>query len=70
MVGDGVQPYRAFVCQTLNEWGTTKDRSGKLDVIEEPHLGKLISKLNGSAQKKDLTFVDPQSHPTEKGEVK
>lgn len=68
--GDGVQPYRAFVCQTLNEWGyPAKDRSGKLDVIEEPHLGKLISKLNGSAQKKDLTFVDPQSQPTERGEV-
>jgi hypothetical protein len=67
---DGVQPYRAFVCQTLNEWGyPAKDRSGKLNVVEEPHLGKLIHKLNGSIEKKDLTFVDPQSQPTQKGEA-
>jgi hypothetical protein len=67
---DGVQPYRAFVCQTLNEWSyPAKDRSGKLNVVEEPHLGKLIHKLNGSIQKKDLTFVDPQSQPTQKGEA-
>ena len=67
---DGVKPYRAFVCQTLNEWGyPAKDRSGKLNVVEEPHLGKLINKLNGLEQKKDLTFVDPQSQPAQKGEV-
>ena len=67
---DNVKPYRAFVCQTLNEWGyPAKDRSGKLNVVEAPHLGKLINKLNGLEQKKDLTFVDPQSQPAQKGEV-
>ena len=30
----------------LNPWGyPAKDRSGRLDVVEEPHLGRLISKI-------------------------
>ncbi len=37
--------YRAFICQTINPWGfPAKDRSGRLDVQEEPHLGRLIAK--------------------------
>jgi hypothetical protein len=37
------QPYRAFVCQTLNPWGyPAKDRSGKLYQVEEPHLSRLM----------------------------
>ena len=40
------KPYRAFICQTLNPYGyPAKDRSGQLDEIEEPHLGKLMDKL-------------------------
>lgn len=40
--------YRAFICQTLNPWGyPAKDRSGRLDVIEEPHLGRLMTKILG-----------------------
>jgi AAA domain len=43
--GDGV-PVRAFVCTAPNRWAfPAKDRSGKLEQIEEPHLGKLIAKL-------------------------
>jgi hypothetical protein len=43
--GDGQPPTRAFVC-TPNSWGyPAGDRSGKLEQIEEPHLGKLITKL-------------------------
>jgi hypothetical protein len=43
--GDGVQT-RAFVCTSPNAWGwPAKDRSGRLDQIEKPHLGELISKL-------------------------
>jgi hypothetical protein len=39
-------PRRAFVCQTLNSWGyPAKDRSGRLDLIEEPHLGRLLDKI-------------------------
>jgi hypothetical protein len=41
-------PYRAFVCQTLNQWGfPAKDRSGRLDALEEPHLGQLMAKIRG-----------------------
>ena len=40
------KPYRAFVCHTVNEWGhPAKDRSGRLDQIEEPHLGRLMEKI-------------------------
>ncbi len=36
---------RAFIC-TANPWGyPAKDRSGRLEQIEEPNLGKLIAKL-------------------------
>ncbi len=46
-VNDGTNPpYRAFVCQTLNPWGfPAKDRSGALDMLEEPDLAKLKAKL-------------------------
>ena len=44
-------PSRAFVCQTLNPWGfPAKDRSGRLDVVEEPHLGRLFEKIKGPAR--------------------
>jgi AAA domain len=40
------KPVRAFVCTQPNPWGwPAKDRSGRLDQIEEPDLGKLINKL-------------------------
>jgi hypothetical protein len=43
--GDG-KPARAFVCTSPNSWGyPAKDRAGRLEQIEEPHLGKLIQKL-------------------------
>jgi hypothetical protein len=48
--GDGV-PVRAFICTSPNPWGyPAKDRSGKLNQIEEPHLGKLIAKLTRKAK--------------------
>jgi hypothetical protein len=43
--GDG-KPVRGFVCSQPNRWGfPSKDRSGRLEQIEEPNLGKLIAKL-------------------------
>src|SRR5262249_34911765 len=43
--GDG-KPARVFVCTQPNSWGfPAKDRSGRLEQIEEPDLGKLIRKL-------------------------
>ena len=50
MKADDGTPYRAFVCHTLNPWGfPAKDRSGRLDLIEEPHLGRLMEKIAGPA---------------------
>ncbi|PZP61458.1 MAG: hypothetical protein DI596_05035, partial [Azospira oryzae] len=54
--------YRAFVCHTLNPWGyPAKDRSGRLDQIEEPHLGRLMAKIAGPARPalERLAFVRP-----------
>jgi hypothetical protein len=43
------QPYRGFVTKTLNEFGyPAKDRSGRLDPIEEPHLHRLMTKITAS----------------------
>jgi hypothetical protein len=56
--GNGV-PVRAFICTSPNPWDyPAKDRSGKLDQIEEPHLGKLIAKLTRKAK--------PVTNPPEK----
>jgi hypothetical protein len=44
--GDGKPPLRGFVCTSPNPWGfPAKDRSGRLDQIEQPDLGKLLNKL-------------------------
>jgi hypothetical protein len=41
------EPYRAFICHTLNECGyPAKDRSRRLQAVEEPHLGKLMTKIS------------------------
>jgi hypothetical protein len=56
-------PYRAFVCHTLNPFGyPAKDRSGRLDVIEEPHLGRLMEKITSAAKPapERLTYVRPE----------
>lgn len=42
---DGVK-YRGLICTSPNPWGyPAKDRSGRLDQIEQPHLGKLFAKI-------------------------
>jgi hypothetical protein len=59
--------YRAFVCHTLNTWGyPAKDRSGRLDAIEEPHLGRLMEKIAGPAKpaSERLAFARPISAST------
>lgn len=44
--GDGKPPIRGFVCSNPNPWNfPAKDRSGRLDQIEKPDLGKLLTKL-------------------------
>jgi hypothetical protein len=43
----GKGQYRAFCCIQPNPWGLPAgDRSGKLNIVEEPHLGKLLDKIN------------------------
>ncbi|WP_149539337.1 ATP-binding protein [Siccirubricoccus phaeus] len=48
---EATPPYRALVCQTINPWGfPAKDRSGRLDLVEPPHLGRLFEKIAGPAR--------------------
>jgi hypothetical protein len=61
--GDGDSLQRGFVCQTLNPWGyPAKDRSGRLDLIEPPHLGQLMDKIRGPLvpAERRLTYQPPQ----------
>jgi hypothetical protein len=47
---DDGTPYRGFVTRADNPFGyPSKDRSGRLEAIEEPHLGKLIAKCLGQS---------------------
>lgn len=42
---------RAFICHTINPFGfPAKDRSGRLSMVEEPNLGKLMAKINSPKQ--------------------
>ncbi len=72
------EPYRAFVCQTINPWNyPAKDRSGRLDMIERPHLGALMEKISGpvkAASERITTKIPapmptPTTSPTEMNEV-
>ena len=48
---------RAFVTQSLNEWGyPAGDRSGQLDLIEEPHLGKIMDKIRAAGRARAGSF--------------
>jgi hypothetical protein len=61
---DDGKPYRAFVCGP-NPWGyPAKDRSGRLDMIEEPHLGRLMAKIRGPVKPahERMEFGRPASH--------
>ena len=43
--------FRAFICNTINSYGyPAKDRSGRLCEMEEPHLGRLMQKISGTAK--------------------
>jgi len=63
-------PYRAFVNHTLNTYGfPAKDRSGRLNVEEEPHLGRLMEKIHGPAmpvgERLRYTMAKPAALPPE-----
>ena len=62
--GDGVQ-VRALICCQPNTWQyPSKDRSGKLDLIEEPHLSKLLAKIGSKTPRKPVDHTIPVIQPT------
>lgn len=57
---DEGQQYRALICTAPNEWKyPAKDRSGRLDQIEKPHLGELFAKIKSGKRHDDLTTAIP-----------
>ena len=71
LTSDEGNQFRAFVCHTLNKWNyPAKDRSGRLDMIEEPHLGKLLGKMSGGVAQADrpMAFVNPTEVVIAEGE--
>ena len=49
---DGKPPERGFVCTSPNAWNyPAKDRSGRLDPIEPPDLGRLLSQVDHQAHR-------------------
>jgi hypothetical protein len=64
---DQGEPYRAFVCQTLNPFGfPAKDRSGRLDMVEQPDLGRLMDKIRNAARQTfaAVSTASPQTSST------
>jgi AAA domain len=62
--GDG-KPARAFVCTSPNPWGyPAKDRAGRLEQVEEPHLDRLIAKLVGHGERKPFSVSPASKNPT------
>jgi hypothetical protein len=58
--GDG-KPVRAMVCTQPNPWNyPAKDRSGRLEQIEEPHLGRWLAKLTAKGERKPVTHTIPE----------
>lgn len=54
--------YRAFVCHKTNDWSfPAKDRSGRLEMIEQPDLGKLIEKIRSGHRRDTMVTSIPQS---------
>lgn len=56
---EGLQ-YRALICTAPNPWNyPAKDRSGRLDQIEKPHLGELFAKIKSGKRHDALTTDIP-----------
>lgn len=52
--------YRAFVCREQNPYGfPAKDRSGCLDLIEEPNLAKVLAKIRAGKRVDSLVTTIP-----------
>ena len=49
------QKFRALICTSPNPWSyPAKDRSGRLDQLERPHLGDLFQKIRKGARQDTL----------------
>lgn len=60
ITGQDGTSYRAFICHNPNQWGyPAKDRSGRLSQVEEPHLGRLMKKINGPKPKQEFQTTIP-----------
>ena len=58
---DGAK-YRGLVCSSPNAWGyPAKDRSGRLDQIEKPHLGELFAKIKSGKRHDALVTSIPET---------
>lgn len=52
--------FRALICNSPNQWGyPAKDRSGRLDQMEKPHLGELFAKIKSGARQDTLNTEIP-----------
>ena len=59
------KPLRAFVCSSPNQWGyPSKDRSGRLEQVEEPHLGKLLTKISCDRKPTLVSSTEPVAAQT------
>lgn len=58
-INDGTSaPYRAFVCHKVNPWKyPAGDRSGCLELLEEPNLFKVIQKIEAGKR-----LIQPESY--------
>lgn len=53
--------FRALICTSPNPWGyPAKDRSGRLDQMEKPHLGELFEKIRSGARHDALVTDIPE----------
>ena len=56
--------FRGLVCQTINPWGyPAKDRSGRLNMLEPPHLGQLFQKIRTPVPLIDALGASPVALP-------
>jgi hypothetical protein len=69
--GDG-KAVRALVCTQPNAWKyPAKDRSGRLEQIEEPHLGKLARQDHRQGRPQDHGSHDPDAiHHSNRSSIK
>lgn len=63
------KPVRALICTQPNPWTyPAKDRSGRLEQIEEPHLGRWLTKLLSKGERKPVSHTIERPAQVEKTE--